>query len=71
MRRRWLTLTAIPVFIVDPANADILLAGRMKRSVKVFVSSRLAPSKLVMLDDILSSGLLGDCGDVERRQYVG
>ena len=42
----------------------------MKISVKVFVCSRLAPSELVMLDDIPSSGLLGDCGDVERHQYV-
>ena len=42
----------------------------MKISVKVLVSSRLAPSELAMVDDIPSSGLLGDCGDVETRQYV-
>ena len=42
----------------------------MKISEKVLVSSRLAPSELANLDDIPSLGLLGDCGDVERRQYV-
>ena len=60
----------IPVFYFDPTNADISLAGCVKISVKVFVSSRLAPSELAMLDDIPSSGLLGDCGEAPRSSVL-
>ena len=51
---------------VDPVIAVISLVRCVKISVKLFVPSRLTPSESVRPDDIPSSGLLGDCGDVER-----